>query len=179
MTTERTKQEAAPQKAPTTAMTRPKASWPMVTIGIFATIIGLAIIAVAWIMIALASSYVTNSQNTKDSWMLHDDSTDTSESSDTRDMIRGVVTDFEGDFLTVRGDGREVIVLVTDDVTVSGSKRTVAINDTVVMYGSEYDDGTFEAEHIVIRNNPSAGDNGGYEQRPSVDEDRRQMLPSA
>lgn len=75
-----------------------------------------------------------------------------------RPTLSGVVTALNGDSITVSGGGKQVTVKKTDSTTINGDATSVAVNDTVSVYGTTASDGTVTATRIVIRNaaSPSA-----------------------
>jgi hypothetical protein len=65
--------------------------------------------------------------------------------------VHGVVTAISGDILTVSGGGTQVNVERSSDTDIKGDKTDVAVNDTVIIYGTK-DGDTVSATKILVRN---------------------------
>jgi len=150
--------EEAPKKQKETNAVAGNPPWPLITIGVFATVVILAMFVVIWLAVAA---------------VVHDKQRDTAVDEPgwhmTRDNGRfgwhgrssvglgeraaqGVVTAINGDTVTVSGSGKQVTVKKTSSTVISGDKNDIAVNDTVVVFGDKADDGTVTAKRIVVRN---------------------------
>ncbi len=74
--------------------------------------------------------------------------------------VRGVITAVNGNTLTVAGEGKSTTVTKSDSTTISGDKTAVAVDDTVVVYGTTGNDGSVSATRIVVRNEAPGGVSG-------------------
>jgi hypothetical protein len=68
------------------------------------------------------------------------------------DVVQGVITQVEGDTLTVSGNGTQVTVKRSASTVVGGDKADVAVNDTVLVVGDKASDGSVSAAKIVVMN---------------------------
>lgn len=150
-----TERKSGDEKA---AAVKSKTPWPLVTIGVFATIVVIALV-VAGIGAAMAMEWATTTRPDGDRTMIEnrtfgdrwqrgggmfDDTTS--------DIVRGVVVSIDGNKLTIAGGGERTTVTMTDDTMISGDADDIAVDDSVVVRVSEADDGSLEAVRIIVRN---------------------------
>lgn len=135
------------------------AAWPLITIGIFATVVALAFVIICWWVIAAAwhVAVPTGSHGFERSDRF-------GPREDRRQFERerrgiwgsyatsGVVTAIDGETVTVSGRGQQVTVKTNDDTVISGDKEELAVNDTVIVYGDEAEDESITATKIIVRN---------------------------
>lgn len=166
-----------PHKQAETAAQR-ATPWPAITLGIVGTVFILAAIATAWLYFFSLSNEVSYEAQTyseqRDQY--YDDEPYLREYGDRRGqpVASGVVSEISGDTLTVIGGGDKVSVKQSNATRIVGDESTVAINDTVLIFGSQNDDGSVSATRIVIRNNLLQDEPNLLETSP-----RSPRLPSA
>ena len=134
--------------------------WPLITVGVFASVVGLAIVLL--VCSAFLNHQASNRGMANERFGMNDgdapgrmyshrenrsDNWQTSVS-----IVRGVVTAIDGDTLTVSGGGDQVQVKRTSSTVVGGDEMDVAVNDTVVVASEKADDGSMTAIRIMIRN---------------------------
>jgi hypothetical protein len=64
----------------------------------------------------------------------------------------GVVTTITGDTITVAGQGKTVTVKKSSTTTIGGDKTDIAVNDSVIVFGTANSDGSVNATRIDVRN---------------------------
>lgn len=134
--------------------------WPAITIGVFATVVVLAMMVIGWAALAALLHESKGQPGGADMFGRQGYG-----EYDTRERMRGgmrgdlpavaargVVTAINGDTLTVSGGGEQVKVKKSADTTISGDESDVAVNDSVVVLGESEDDGSVTATRIIIRN---------------------------
>ena len=166
------KEEAAGQTATATAVGAHTPPWPLITIGVVVTVVVLAIGGLWWLKFATLH---TSSNRAAPTYGYSDRSQSRNDARGSmpgrgrggisRATASGVVTAINGDTITIAGSGKQVTVKKTSDTIISGDESTIAVNDTVLVYGSTADDGTVTATRIMIRNsNLSSSDDS----RPAI-----------
>lgn len=161
------------------AVVKKQTPWPLITVGIFGTVLLFAAIAIAWLqlvgshrgMLQTGPRYGLNQQSPQQ-FGGRDYSRSGPRGSFARPATSGVVTAVNGDTLTVSGSGKQVTVKTSDTTRISGDETDVAVNDTVIVYGTKNDDGSITATRIMIRN--SAALDG-----TTLDESGDMQVPSA
>ena len=136
-----------------------KTPWPLITIGVFGTIVTIAFVIVAWV--AIVATIHGTKLNDRDSWressgfdQRQDRGFSMPERQDSwsSEAVRGVVIAVNGNEITIAGQGEQTKVTKSDDTVIGGDKTTVEVNDTVVILGETQDDDSLIAERIIIRN---------------------------
>ncbi|MDB5183674.1 MAG: hypothetical protein JWO07_355 [Candidatus Saccharibacteria bacterium] len=137
--------------------------WRLITVGVFATVVVVAVMIAGWMFILLHHQARPGMMNRFDGLsqsstgpggfmgrggMRHGGGGGTIQQS----AARGVVTAVNGDTITVSGEGKQVTVTKSSSTTISGDKTDVAVNDTVVVYGTTGSDGTVSATQILVHN---------------------------
>lgn len=137
--------------------------WPFITIGIFTTIVLLALMVAGWAALnaALQKSssrtgigYESADRRGIDERRMPDRMFGDGSVHGNMSMIAasGVITAINGDTLTVSGRGEQVTVKKTDETTIGGDKTSLAVNDTVIVIGDTEDDDSVTATRIIVRN---------------------------
>lgn len=175
-TEKKSEQEITVEKAAEAKAVVQKAPWPLITIGIFATIIIIAFITIC--AVTLLHNRQTTSRNSfgADHMGMNNSDFGSQRGSINRPggmsggrgsfmtpAASGVITAINGDTITVAGGGKQVTVKKTTSTVISGSKSDIAVNDTVVVTGTTSDDGSVTATRIMIRNNQNF-------ERPTADD---------
>lgn len=135
--------------------------WPLITIGVFGTVLIMAAVAMAWLQFFSISKSIANDSEVyqEQRGSIFDDGQTEREFDGlgrggeySRAMAVGVVSQLKGDDVTVIGGGKEVAVTMTDTTRVSGTESDLAVNDSVVIFGTKNDDDSITATRIVVRN---------------------------
>ena len=168
--------DAEPQTATVVRSTPP---WPLITIGIVATVIILAVMAMGWgFVVSHSQSPAMRTQTlgrygTEYGRNGSDGSLNYGSGGGYRRgrggslgniAASGVVTAINGDTITVSGQGKQVTVKKSSSTTISGDATSVAVNDTVIVLGTTNSDGSVDATRIAIRNG-----SGGNNSSPNSD----------
>ena len=138
--------------------------WPLITLGIFASVVTLALIVTTGLLLSLSHRNATVTDRNGASPFMQQDS---SERGFQREFggsrrgsgmqmgaARGVVTAVSGDTITVSGNGKQVTVKKTDNTIIGGDKSdNLAVNDSVIVMGTTASDGTVTATRIIVQNN--------------------------
>ena len=131
--------------------------WPLITIGVFVTVLVLAFFTVGWLGFASLHKQASRTggysmqrgdMNTRDHFGSRYRGGGYARSA----AASGVVTKIDGDTVTIAGYGKQVTVKKTDSTVVSGDKSDLAVNDSVAVYGTTASDGTVTATRILVRN---------------------------
>lgn len=138
--------------------------WPLISIGIFATVVMLAFVIVGWTLVAstthprtavgignddLPGHYQPEGRMYhRGGGMFGDKGNDIF----AMNITHGVVTAINGDTLTVSGNGKQVTVKKTSSTVIGGDKPAVSVNDTVIIIGDTESDESVTAMRIIIRN---------------------------
>ncbi len=164
-------EEVANEKTAEAKVVVQKAPWPLITIGIFVSVIVIALIVLA-ATILFRDHRTANSQSTMgmDRMNMNDGDFGSRRGSTSRPgstsggrgsfmtpAANGVITAINGDTITVAGGGKQVTVKKTTSTIISGSKSAIAVNDTVIVIGTTESDGSVTATRIMIRNNQDFG----------------------
>ena len=154
--------------------------WPLITVGIFGTVLLLAAIAMAWLQFVgmhrgavhtgMDQSYSQRSQQY--GYGGRDYSRGGQRGMAARPAATGVVTAVNGDTVTVSGGGKQVTVKTSSTTRIAGDETDIAVNDTVVVYGTKNDDGSIAATRIMVRNGTTLDD-------ATFDEQDAVQIPSA
>ena len=170
-TADKKAEERANEKTTEAKVVAQKAPWPLITIGIFVSVIVIALIVLA-ATIVFRDHRMANSQGIMDmdSMSMNDNDFGPHRGSTNRSgsasrghgsfmtpAANGVITAINGDTITVAGGGRQVTVKKTTSTSIGGSKSAVAVNDTVIVIGTTESDGSVTATRIMIRNNQNFG----------------------
>lgn len=169
-------QDAQTASAPEAKAVTQKTPWPLITIGVFATIIVVALIALAASAL-LHDRRATDQVTSRSGHMGMNNSDFGSRGGSTNrpdgmsggrgsfmtPTASGVITAINGDTITVAGGGKQVTVKKTSTTVISGDETAIAVNDTVVVMGTKNSDGSVTATRIMIRNNQTFG-------RPTADD---------
>ncbi len=151
-------QKEAPEKQTEAKVVTSSPPWPVITIGVFATVVVLAIFVVIWVAVA---AVVHNRQSeavaNEPGWHMARDNErfgwhGRSSVGLGERAAQGVVTAINGDTVTVSGGGKQTTVKKTTDTIISGDKNDIAVKDTVIIFGTRQDDGSITAKRIVVRN---------------------------
>lgn len=142
--------------------------WPLITIGVVATVVVVAVVIGGWAFVVGHERGVATSQTrTLGRYGMMNGQGNGGQYGGSQYFNRGgfrrggalqssaasgVVTAINGDTITVSGQGKQVTVKKSDSTTISGDETSVAVNDTVVVYGTTNSDGSITATRIVIRN---------------------------
>jgi hypothetical protein len=143
--------------------------WPLVTVGVFGTVLLLAAFAMAWLQFIALGTTIMQDETTEYYWDLQQ----YDEGGDGLAAATGVITRLDEESATVAGGGQEVVVVITDETRVIGGADGLKVNDTVYVYGAENTDTTITATRIVV-------DNDGQLAVPMIDQPRpKSNVPSA
>lgn len=154
-------QEVREREHTEVAAVKKQTPWPLITVGIFGTVLLLAAVAMAWLqLVGMHRSSVRTSPDYGYSQQHsqqygsggRDYSRGGQRGSAARPVATGVVTAVSGDSITVSGGGKQVTVKTSSATRITGDETDVAVNDTVVVYGTKNDDGSIAATRIVVRN---------------------------
>lgn len=161
-------QSAKPEKAVRVEhAVKSQPPWPLIAVGVIATVLIVAVVAVGWLQLEslhrttrVASRYGmqqndTNFGNNGNQGGYYG-SGGSMRGRTTRPTLSGVVTAVTDSTVTVSGNGKQVTVDKTSSTAVSGDSTTIAVNDTVLVYGTTASDGTVTATRIVVRNGTTA-----------------------
>lgn len=141
--------------------------WTLIAVGVIATVLIVAVVAVGWLQLEslhrttrVASRYGmqqndTNFGNGGNQGSYYGGG-GSMRGRATRPTLSGVVTTVTDSTVTVSGNGKQVTVDKTSSTAVSGDSTTIAVNDTVLVYGTTASDGTVTATRIVVRNGTTA-----------------------
>ncbi|MCA9327768.1 hypothetical protein KDA14_04535 [Candidatus Saccharibacteria bacterium] len=142
-----------------TEPTKSTPPWPLITVGVVASVVILAVGAAAWLGVVMHNgndrSFIAIRHGGIHDWGGFHSSPDREEFRERRpnaDITRGVVTAIDGDMLTISGGGKQVKVSRTTETAVRGDKEDVAVNDTVLIIGQNTDNGTMTAKCIMVQN---------------------------
>lgn len=144
------------------AAVKSSAPWPLITIGVFVTIVLLALAVSGWAWMNTALHHLSTRQALQSEGIYPREFGGRSERGERSfggtmmGTVSGVVTAVNGDTITVGGRGEQVTVKKDDSTVVSGDKSSVAVNDTVIVFGEAGDDDVVTAARIIVRNE-SAG----------------------
>ena len=162
------------------AVVKKRTPWPLITVGIFGTVLLLAAIAMAWLQfvgmhrtashMGLDQGYSQRSQHF--GYGDRDYSRGGQRGMVARPAATGVVTAVNGDTVTVSGGGKQVTVKTSSMTRITGDETDIAVNDTVVVYGTKNDDGSIAATRIMVRNGATLDD-------ATFDEQDAVQIPSA
>lgn len=148
----------------TVAAVKAAPPWPLITIGVFATVVLVALLFGGWLF--LVSHVQAPAQTMGRFGTLQQQAGGNyfgggsggyrrggfgGGGNAQSAAFRGVVTAVNGDTLTVAGEGKLTTVQKSDGTTISGDKTDVAVNDTVVIYGTTNSDGSISATQILVR----------------------------
>lgn|GEM_PF-5253986 len=172
----------------------PRTPWPLITIGVVATVVVMAVAVGGWLFIVgRANGNGTTTRTSRlGAYGFNQQSQGGNSNGNSyfgngnggfggggyrrgsaeQAAADGVITAVNGQTLTVSGQGKQVTVTETNSTVVSGDASSVAVNDTVLVYGTTNSDGSVTATRIVIRNNASASDT-------SVDGSSDTIVPGA
>lgn len=149
--------------------------WPLITIGVFVTVVLLAISMIGWVFVAsLTHGFASNAEREygtmrpERGFGYNEDRMYGRDDSGRRgglglSVANGVVTKIDGDTITVSGQGKQVAVTKTDDTIISGNKQSLAVNDTVIVMGDTEEDDSVTATRIIVRNESLEGGRGEFE----------------
>ncbi len=136
--------------------------WPLITVGVFVTILLFALGAIFVMQFALLRGERLHMMQESDRYSQtsqfgSDDRGWRHDMMEGRGMygrpeLMGVVSAVSGDALTVVGNGKQTTVKKSSDTVVSGDSSSLRVNDSVLIYGTTGDDGTLTATRIVVRN---------------------------
>ena len=144
--------EAAPAKS--------SPPWLLIAMATFASVVTLVFMLLI-IMMFVADHARQQGMRSYDSYSGHGGSSSYRQPDDnyggygkrfSADAARGVVTNIDGDTLTISGGGKQIKVKRTNDTIINGDKEDVSVNDTVIVIGQKDDEGIFTAKAIIIRN---------------------------
>ncbi len=151
--------------------------WPLITIGVVGTVLVLALGAFWWLQLVSLHKTESRTSSSRYGQMERPQFGGGSENgrSDmpnrrgfSRAVATGVVTAINGNTITVAGGGKQVTVKKTDSTVISGDESDLAVNDTVLVYGTAASDGTVTATRIVVRNSSLLNDSAGGDGSPSI-----------
>lgn len=158
--------------------TRRATPWPAITMGIVGTVFILAAIATAWLYFFSVSNQVSYEAQaySEQRDQYYEDEPYLREYGDRHGQVvaSGVVSEISGDTLTVIGGGDKVSVKQSRATRIVGDESAVAVNDTVLIFGSQNEDGSVSATRIMVRNNLPQDEPNLREASP-----RSPRLPSA
>lgn len=157
------KEVAKPQERSEAAAVKSRTPWPLITVGVFITVVMAAIALVGWVWMSRALDHVASRPGTS---VFGSQDRDRGGRSFDRDdgrgfggmrgfsstIASGVVTKIDGDTITIAGQGEQVTVKRTDDTIISGDETSLAVNDSVIVMGETDDDDTMTATHIIVQN---------------------------
>lgn len=153
--------------------------WPLIVIGVVATVLVIAVVAVGWLQL----ESLRGTTRTASRYSMQQDGTNFGGGQGeyygngggsmrsgraSRPTLSGVVTALTDTTVTVSGSGKQVTVDKTSNTTISGDSSTLAVNDTVLVYGTTNSDGTVSATRIVVRNGATASGVSDSAPAPSV-----------
>lgn len=162
----------------TVAAVKASPPWPLIVIGIVATVIIVALFIGGWSFIMSHAQTQTSQYGRLRAYSQNQNGNSSAGngsyggggfrrngfgggSQGQTAAFRGVITAVNGDTLTVAGQGKSVTVTESDSTTISGDKTDVAVNDTIVVYGTTNSDGSISATQIVVRNGTGASSSDG------------------
>ena len=155
-------QEKSVEETPSTqaAVTKSAAPWPFITIGVFVSVVVLAVVVVAWAGMAVLLHTTMDETTGYERYDRGGYSNDGNLRERTPGGMRGmssvvasgVVTAIDGDAITVSGRGEQVKVTKFGDTFIGGDKANLEVNDTVIVTGDVKEDGSVTATRIIIRN---------------------------
>lgn len=141
--------------------------WPLITIGIVATVLVAAVVVGGWWFV-MRHGQTRNTRQAGQYGMMYGSNSSSQNGSYfggryRRGMMQsaaasGVIIAVNGQTLTVSGQGKQVTVTESSSTIISGDATSVAVNDTVLVYGTTNSDGSVTATQIVVRNStPASG----------------------